>query len=68
MFLENLLASKVAARCRTLLKREELDYKKEAVGPLEVHLLLRQVTLSEKPVELTPESLPCSVLCLCHQV
>ena len=34
------------------------------VGPLEVHLLLRQVTLSEKPVELSPRefALLCALL------
>ena len=55
----------LAARCRTLLKRGRIGLQeKVAVGPLEVHLLLRQVTLSEKPVELSPRefALLCALL------
>ena len=36
----------LAARCRTLLKRGRIGLQEKVeVGPLEVHLLLRQVTL-----------------------
>ncbi len=55
----------LAARCRTLLKRGRIGLQERvAVGPLEVHLLLRQVTLSEKPVELSPRefALLCALL------
>ncbi len=55
----------LAARCRTLLKRGRVGLQERvAVGPLEVHLLLRQVTLSEKPVELSPRefALLCALL------
>ena len=55
----------LAARCRTLLKRGRIGLQERvAVGPLEVHLLLRQVTLREKPVELSPRefALLCALL------
>jgi len=55
----------LAARCRTLLKRGRIGLQeKVSVGPLEVHLLLRQVTLSDKPVELSPRefALLCALL------
>ncbi|GCE65077.1 DNA-binding response regulator [cyanobiont of Ornithocercus magnificus] len=55
----------LAARCRTLLRRgRSVLQERVAVGPLEVHLLLRQVTLSEKPVELSPRefALLCALL------
>lgn len=55
----------LAARCRTLLKRGRTGLQERvAVGPLEVHLLLRQVTLREKPVELSPRefALLCALL------
>ena len=55
----------LAARCRTLLKRGRIGLQEKVeVGPLEVHLLLRQVTLSEKPVELSPRefALLCALL------
>ena len=55
----------LAARCRTLLKRERSGLQERVkVGPLEVHLLLRQVTLREKPVELSPRefALLCALL------
>jgi len=55
----------LAARCRTLLKRGRVGLQERVtVGPLEVHLLLRQVTLSEKPVELSPRefALLCALL------
>ena len=43
----------LAARCRTLLKRGHNGLQERVtVGPLEVHLLLRQVTLRDQPVEL----------------
>ena len=55
----------LAARCRTLLKRGHSGLQERvSVGPLEVHLLLRQVTLREKPVELSPRefALLCALL------
>ncbi len=55
----------LAARCRTLLKRGRIGLQERvSVGPLEVHLLLRQVTLQEKPVELSPRefALLCALL------
>ena len=55
----------LAARCRTLLKRGRIGLQERvSVGPLEVHLLLRQVTLREKPVELSPRefALLCALL------
>ena len=66
MFSENHLdLEELAARCRTLLKRGRIGLQEKVeVGPLEVHLLLRQVTLSEKPVELSPRefALLCALL------
>ncbi len=55
----------LAARCRTLLKRGRVGLQERVtVGPLEVHLLLRQVTLRDKPVELSPRefALLCALL------
>ena len=55
----------LAARCRTLLKRGRSGLQERvSVGPIEVHLLLRQVTLREKPVELSPRefALLCALL------
>ncbi len=55
----------LAARSKTLLKRGRIGLQERvAVGPLEVHLLLRQVTLREKPVELSPRefALLCALL------
>lgn len=55
----------LAARCRTLLNRGRSGLQERVtVGPLEVHLLLRQVTLREKPVELSPRefALLCALL------
>ncbi len=55
----------LAARCRNLLGRGRIGLQERvAVGPLEVHLLLRQVTLREKPVELSPRefALLCALL------
>ena len=55
----------MAARCHTLLKRGRSGLQERvAVGPLEVHLLLRQVTLREQPVELSPRefALLCALL------
>ena len=55
----------LAARSRNLLKRGRIGLQERvAVGPLEVHLLLRQVTLREKPVELSPRefALLCALL------
>ncbi len=55
----------LAARCRTLLNRGRSGLQEKVeVGPLEVHLLLRQVTLREKPVELSPRefALLCALL------
>ncbi len=55
----------LAARSRTLLKRGRSGLQEcVSVGPLEVHLLLRQVTLREKPVELSPRefALLCALL------
>tara|TARA_Y100001968_G_scaffold333883_1_gene400568 strand:+ start:18807 stop:19571 length:765 start_codon:yes stop_codon:yes gene_type:complete len=55
----------LAARCRTLLKRGRIGLQERVtVGPLEVHLLLRQVTLRDKPVELSPRefALLCALL------
>ncbi len=55
----------LAARCRTLLKRGRVGLQERvSVGPLEVHLLLRQVTLRDKPVELSPRefALLCALL------
>ena len=55
----------LAARCRTLLRRSGSGLKEQvSVGPLDVHLLLRQVTLRDKPVELSPRefALLCALL------
>ena len=55
----------LAARCRTLLKLGHSGLQERVtVGPLEVHLLLRQVTLRDKPVELSPRefALLCALL------
>jgi two-component system OmpR family response regulator len=55
----------LAARCRLLLRRSASGLQERVcVGPLEVHLLLRQVTLSEQPVELSPRefALLCALL------
>ena len=55
----------LAARSRTLLKRGRIGLQEKVeVGPLEVHLLLRQVTLKDKPVELSPRefALLCALL------
>ena len=55
----------LAARCRLLLRRSGTGLQERVcVGPLEVHLLLRQVTLSEQPVELSPRefALLCALL------
>ena len=55
----------LAARCRTLLRRGGTGLQEQVtVGPLQVHLLLRQVTLREKPVELSPRefALLCALL------
>jgi two-component system OmpR family response regulator len=55
----------LAARCRLLLRRSASGLQERVcVGPLEVHLLLRQVTLSDQPVELSPRefALLCALL------
>ena len=55
----------LAARCRTLLRRSGNGLQERVcVGPLEVHLLLRQVTLRDQPVELSPRefALLCALL------
>jgi DNA-binding response OmpR family regulator len=55
----------LAARCRTLLRRSGHGLQERVcVGPLEVHLLLRQVTLRDQPVELSPRefALLCALL------
>ncbi|MEI6828952.1 MAG: response regulator transcription factor [Synechococcaceae cyanobacterium ELA445] len=56
----------LAARCRTLLRRGGTGGLQErvCVGPLEVHVLLRQVTLRQEPVELSPRefALLCALL------
>jgi two-component system OmpR family response regulator len=55
----------LAARCRTLLRRSGAGLQERVcVGPLEVHLLLRQVTLRDQPVELSPRefALLCALL------
>jgi DNA-binding response OmpR family regulator len=44
----------LAARCRKLLGRSSGLQEKVSVGPLAVHLLLRQVTLRDQPVDLSP--------------
>ncbi|MFM7648438.1 MAG: response regulator transcription factor, partial [Cyanobium sp.] len=55
----------LAARCRSLLRRSGSGLQERVcVGPLEVHLLLRQVTLKDQPVELSPRefALLCALL------
>lgn len=55
----------LAARSRTLLRRGGSGLQERVcVGPLEVHLLLRQVTLRDQPVELSPRefALLCALL------
>ena len=55
----------LAARCRSLLRRSGSGLQERVcVGPLEVHLLLRQVTLRDQPVELSPRefALLCALL------
>jgi len=55
----------LAARCRSLLRRSRSGLQEQVcVGPLEVHLLLRQVTLKDQPVELSPRefALLCALL------
>jgi two-component system OmpR family response regulator len=55
----------MAARARTLLRRSGSGLQERVcVGPLEVHLLLRQVTLRDQPVELSPRefALLCALL------
>lgn len=55
----------LAARCRTLLRRGGSGLQERVcVGPLEVHVLLRQVTLRQEPVELSPRefALLCALL------
>jgi hypothetical protein len=56
----------LAARCRTLLRRGGTGGLPDrvCVGPLEVHVLLRQVTLRQEPVELSPRefALLCALL------
>ena len=52
----------LAARCRLLLRRSGTGLQERVcVGPLEVHVLLRQVTLCDQPVELSPRE--CALLC-----
>ena len=54
----------MAARCRKLLTRSGGLQEQVTVGPLSVHLLLRQVTLRDQPVELSPRefALLCALL------
>ena len=55
----------LAARSRTLLRRSSSGLQERVcVGPLDVHLLLRQVTLKDQPVELSPRefALLCALL------
>ena len=55
----------MAARARTLLRRSGSGLQERVcVGPLEVHLLLRQVTMHDQPVELSPRefALLCALL------
>ena len=54
----------LAARCRSLLRRSGSGLQERVcVGPLEVHLLLRQVTLRDSPWSSAPGNSPCSVRC-----
>ena len=55
----------LAARARSLLRRSGNGLQERVcVGPLEVHVLLRQVTLRDQPVELSPRefALLCALL------
>jgi DNA-binding response OmpR family regulator len=55
----------LAARCRAMLRRQASGLQERVcVGPLKVHLLLRQVTLRDQPVELSPRefALLCALL------
>ena len=54
----------LAARCRALLRRTNSLKERVSVGPLDVHLLLRRVTLRDQPVELSPRefALLCALL------
>ena len=52
----------LAARCRALLRRTNSLKERVSVGPLDVHLLLRRVTLRDQPVELSPREV-CLALC-----
>ena len=55
----------LAARCRLLLRRSGTGLQERVcVGPLVVHVLLRQVTLRDQPVELSPRefALLCALL------
>ena len=55
----------LAARCRLLLRRSGTGLQERVcVGPLEVHVLLRQVTLRDQHVELSPRefALLCALL------
>lgn len=55
----------LAARCRAMLRRGSTGLQEQVcVGPLKVHLLLRQVTLQGQPVELSPRefALLCALL------
>ncbi len=54
----------LAARCRALLRRGSSLKERVSVGPLHVHLLLRQVTLGSDPVDLSPRefALLCALL------
>jgi len=55
----------MAVRARSLLRRSGSGLQERiSVGPLEVHLLLRQVTLRDQPLELSPRefALLCALL------
>ena len=55
----------MAVRARSLLRRSGSGLRERiSVGPLEVHLLLRQVTLRDQPLELSPRefALLCALL------
>ncbi len=54
----------LAARCRALLRRTNSLKERVSVGPLDVHLLLRRVTMKDQPVELSPRefALLCALL------
>ena len=54
----------LAARCRTLLKRGRSGLQERVtVGPLEVHLLLRQVPCVSSPLNSARVNSPCCALC-----